>query len=88
MYLNDWPQRNVVLMHSSVRFVGSLCHSAARNAIIENDNWRMNVLHRLVWSGLASVTGVGRAKVTLRPADFLSHVFRDGNRNLRQSIAS
>jgi hypothetical protein len=40
------------------------------------------------WSGLASVTGVGRAKVTLRPADFLSHVFRDGYRNLRQSIAS
>jgi hypothetical protein len=48
---------------------------------------RVNVL-RGVWSGLASVTGVGRAKVTLRQADFLSHVFRDGNRNLRQSIAS
>jgi hypothetical protein len=32
-YLNDCPQRNVVFMHSSVRLMGSLCHSAARNAI-------------------------------------------------------
>ena len=28
-YLNDWPQRRVVAMHSSARVVGSLCHVAA-----------------------------------------------------------
>jgi hypothetical protein len=32
-YLKDCPQRSVVLMHSSVRLVGSLCHSAARKAM-------------------------------------------------------
>ena len=32
-YLNDWPQRSVVLMQSSVRGMGSLCHSAALTAI-------------------------------------------------------
>lgn len=33
-YLNDWPQRNVVSMQSSVKLVGSLHHSAARRAIV------------------------------------------------------
>lgn len=33
-YLNDWPQRNVVLMQSSVKLVGSLHHSAARRAMV------------------------------------------------------
>lgn len=33
-YLNDCPQRNVVLMQSSVKLVGSLHHSAARNAMV------------------------------------------------------
>jgi hypothetical protein len=28
-YLNDWPQRSVVAMHSSARVVGSLCQAAA-----------------------------------------------------------
>jgi hypothetical protein len=28
-YLNDWPQRSVVAMHSSARVVGSLCQVAA-----------------------------------------------------------
>jgi hypothetical protein len=28
-YLNDWPQRRVVAMHSSARVVGSLCQVAA-----------------------------------------------------------
>ena len=32
-YLNDCPQRNVVLMQSSVKLVGSLHHSAARRAM-------------------------------------------------------
>jgi hypothetical protein len=34
LYLKDCPQRNVVFMHNSVRLVGSLCHSAARSAIL------------------------------------------------------
>lgn len=33
VYLKDCPQRSVVFIHSSVRLVGSLRHSAARNAI-------------------------------------------------------
>ena len=34
IYLKDCPQRNVVLIQSSVRLVGSLYHSAARNAML------------------------------------------------------
>lgn len=33
-YLNDCPQRNVVFRQSSVKLVGSLYHSAARNAMV------------------------------------------------------
>jgi len=40
--------------------------------------------------GLASVTGVAAPRERRAKAgpDFLSHVFRDGNRNHRTSIAS
>jgi hypothetical protein len=33
-YRNDWPQRKVVLMQSSVRLMGSFCHSVARMTMI------------------------------------------------------
>jgi len=41
-YLNDCPQRNVVLMQSSVKLVGSLYHSGARNAMVKFKS-RINV---------------------------------------------
>lgn len=36
-YLNDCPQRSVVLIHSSERLIGSFCHSAIFSATILED---------------------------------------------------
>lgn len=37
--LKDWPQRKVVLMQSSFKLIGSLCHSAERKFPISNKSW-------------------------------------------------
>lgn len=71
MYLNDCPHRRVVLMQSSVRLVGSLCHSAARKAMVNNSRRRVHVeAHASTSEYTIARSGLGdrgnHAKDTLR----------------------